>query len=546
MAHTVWYLFATFRPMTWRAARASHHMRPTERIIKLSARARSISKGVRIRMNGKRKLEGAVGAPENEYGDGPDSPGGPIVIEVSGEGSRLRLARGTDHEDTRQGFDGGRSEENDENIDGRVSGPSKLRTQIPAPREPPSRQATGGGTHQWDRRRPSVLILILLPRAGSWQCLGTVGRCNYGSMRKCPPSPFIPQLFGLFLILRVNFAAAALFENFNCPPQAKDGSSALQNSHSFPTTNGHPAVECDYPTGGSCFYAADGSLITTSASPKCPDSLVQVQIAITLAPNLESTSSKTTADSTTSTTTAESTTTIQGNIVSSTTGGESPSTASTSEAQSTSTDIEGSIFSSPPSSAGSVTGGAGGSPTSAPSSTSTSAPSSTSTSALTSTPALTSAIASQGLPTSSTAARNLKTDLVAHSNHSQPAAVAAAVITAVLVVVVLALILIWLRRRRRRNARSARCLPDDIYIPREKEADLEPAVSYSETSTDISSRLDPSGGSSAGGGASDASGSTSSEAANEVLKERLRRVEAHVEALLTLGVPDTAPPEYAA
>jgi hypothetical protein len=32
---------------------------------------------------------------------------------------------------------------------------------------------------------------------------------------------------------------------------------------------------------------------------------------------------------------------------------------------------------------------------------------------------------------------------------------------------------------------------------------------------------------------------------NEKLTERLRRVEAQVEALLTLGSPDTAPPEYA-
>jgi hypothetical protein len=79
-------------------------------------------------------------------------------------------------------------------------------------------------------------------------------------MWKCLSSPSIPRLIGLWLIFRTNMVAAANFESFNCSPEAKDGSSALQNAHGFPDHN--PAVECDYPTAGSCFYTSDVSFMT--------------------------------------------------------------------------------------------------------------------------------------------------------------------------------------------------------------------------------------------------------------------------------------------
>jgi hypothetical protein len=41
-------------------------------------------------------------------------------------------------------------------------------------------------------------------------------------------------------------------------------------------------------------------------------------------------------------------------------------------------------------------------------------------------------------------------------------------------------------------------------------------------------------------------GNTGGEESTEMLKARLRRVEAQVETLLNLGIPETAPPGYAA
>jgi len=306
--------------------------------------------------------------------------------------------------------------------------------------------------------------------------------------------------------------AAANFESFDCPPEAKDGSSALQNAHGFPDHN--PAVECDYPTAGSCFYTSDGSLVTQSASPRCPDNLVQDQFEVA--------SSIATAKATSATTSPASLT--QSNRPSlppptppSTTF---PSTAPSSDAQ-TSTVGGGGL----------VTGGVGGSSTSA-------------------------------LAASPTVIEGGDKTTITLSKHVQPAVIAGAVVaTAVFVFVVLALILIWLRRRRWRNNRGAtthRYLTlDEPPTPPEK--DPVPPLPQSESSVNalalessanVSSESSPSTSShpnSIGGGSD---GAEVPELArvketNEKLKERLRRVEAQVEALLTHGSPDTAPPEYA-
>jgi len=356
------------------------------------------------------------------------------------------------------------------------------------------------------------------------------------------PMPSIPQLFGLWMIFRANFAVAALFENFDCPPEAKDGRSALQNSHGFPDHD--PAVECDYPTTGSCFYGADGSLVTQSASPHCPDNLVvegQVNVAS------ESPTATDRATVTITTTPASSPTTTppspppppppQSHTTVLSTPTQPPSTTSQSTASSTTVDDSGGLVtggaggSSVSSSGDSVTGGVAGSPTSTLSSKS---------------------------PSPSASERG---DIItiAPSKHVQPAAIAGAVVaTAVVVFVVLAFVLIWLRRRRWRNNRSGtahRYLTlDETPTPREKAAYHVSPVSQSEPSfANTSSHPDP-GGSSDGEAVSElAPGNISGKEANEVLTEanemltqRLRRVEAQVKALLTLGIPETAPPEYAA
>ncbi|KAJ7290076.1 hypothetical protein C8J57DRAFT_336544 [Mycena rebaudengoi] len=68
----------------------------------------------------------------------------------------------------------------------------------------------------------------------------------------------IPRVVCLCLIFGASFArraaAASKFETFNCQPAAKNGI-ALQNAHGFPGKD--RAVECDYPSAGSCFYDPD-------------------------------------------------------------------------------------------------------------------------------------------------------------------------------------------------------------------------------------------------------------------------------------------------
>ncbi|KAJ7733046.1 hypothetical protein DFH07DRAFT_1065476 [Mycena maculata] len=375
-------------------------------------------------------------------------------------------------------------------------------------------------------------------------------------MWKCRSSLYILPLLGLCLpvVFLPTVAGTASFDTFDCQPEANDGS-ALQNAHGFPGKN--PATECDYPTAGSCFYAPDGSLVTQSASPNCPDNLVQEQDPVT--------SSSTTTDRTT--TPVPPTTTVQSTIVlptltppPSTTGSTSSKTTSSLEATASSS---GAV----------VSDNAGG--------------------------GLTAALGSTSSLPSSSVQGAINADI--SSTHVQSGVIAGAVVAAI-VIIVLCLILFWLRLRRQRwndrRALAPEYLEEETYIPQTKwerfadttlhypsigsgsdgEGVSEPTISSQAADQILTERLrrveaqvdelyipqtkeDSFTGtsplSSAAGRRSDGGGvsepTASGEEADQGLTQRLRRVEAQVEVLLTLGapgdsigVPDTAPPEYAA
>ncbi|KAJ7442754.1 hypothetical protein B0H11DRAFT_2204408 [Mycena galericulata] len=324
-----------------------------------------------------------------------------------------------------------------------------------------------------------------------------------------------PELLAIGLASRAISVDAASFESFGCQPVAQNGN-ALQNAHAFPGKD--PAVECDYPGAGSCFYDPSGALVTQSASPNCPDSLVQAQLV-----------SQTTTESTTSTappSPSSSEVTQAGGGGSTATPGP-PSTSSPPAESSTPT-----TTSTAATGVGSAAGGVSGSAT---------------TSILSNTPASPSATGRGALETGTPS-----------ENQPHPAVVGGAVAAAIVVIIVfLALLLLWLRRRRRRRRRrqldnvSGQVLVQESATPH---ADAVPAAPRSEpfeSSAKGSHSYPDSIGTTAGMesevgvGSTISAGDLDSDAASETLTQRIRRMEAQMEALLARGVADTAPPEYA-
>ncbi|KAJ7442731.1 hypothetical protein B0H11DRAFT_2251336 [Mycena galericulata] len=328
------------------------------------------------------------------------------------------------------------------------------------------------------------------------------------------------ELLAIGLISRANSVETASFESFDCQPVAKNGNT-LQNAHAFPGKD--PAVECDYPGAGSCFYDPNGALVTQSASPNCPDSLVQDQIL-----------SPTTTESTTSTTPPSTPSIgVAGG------GGGSPVTT------------ESTISTTPPSTS-SVAGDGGGSTSAPPSTISPTAESSTPTTTSTATTGVgsfaggvagsaTSGLSSISASPSATGRGNLEPDttrssrllpsdlnLTFHSKKQvQPAIIGGAVV-AVIVVIVLALLLLWLRRRRRQLDVSRQFPVEESPTPHAKSVDRVPSTVTPRSEVGVGSI------------------SADLDATSETLTQRIRRMEAQMETLLTLSVPDTALPVYEA
>ncbi|KAJ7182337.1 hypothetical protein C8R43DRAFT_966823 [Mycena crocata] len=324
---------------------------------------------------------------------------------------------------------------------------------------------------------------------------------------------------------------AASFESFGCAPTARDGI-PLQNAHEFPGKD--RAVECDYPSAGSCFYAPDGSLITQSASPNCPDSLADEQVS-------SETSAKTTEATEATEIAATSGSTNTPLPSSSSTGAPSPPQAPLSTPSAPTTENE-SLIASTSSAAKTVAG-------------------------TTPTPPATFVSSSSSTSAAPIATGVVNNNINTSNKQSHTGAIAGGVTAAVVIVGILALILIRLRRRRRFRetrilqwrATTNQILGDRTALP--AAGAMPQSNSFSPQLKSSTPQSVPTGKStpdSEPAGSSAADATTGSETQNLTgegripggegtteLAQRIRRMEAQVEALLTFGIPDTAPPGYA-
>jgi hypothetical protein len=140
---------------------------------------------------------------------------------------------------------------------------------------------------------------------------------------------------------------------------------------------------------------------------------------------------------------------------------------------------------------------------------------------------------------------NLTSSFFHSTKHTQSAVIGGAVAAAVVViVVVLALLLLRVRRRRRQWDVSGQFLVEESPAPQAKAVeDRVPAAAAPQSDPSIT-KGGHSYSDSVGTTAAMSEISADTDATSETLAQRIRRMEAQMETLLTLGVPNTAPPVY--